>query len=480
LKIDTLIQEDHQAKLTVEIEDERLEEMKHKAASKLSVRVKIPGFRPGKAPYPVVVRTVGEPAIYEEALDMLVDSIYPEVIKEAGIKPYSAGRVNKISDGQPLKLEILVPLEAEVKLGDYKSIRIPYELKTVSDEEVDEVLESLREQNAIIEPVERPVAEGDIVTVQLDGNLTDGDNEEELIRERSVPILAKQDSDDDWPFPGFSTMLLKKSVGSEAELEYVFPDDYSHEDLRGKKATFHYKVENVKSRVLPELNDDFATSLSEFANLEELKSNARSMLEKQAEETYQQTYEQLVIDKLIESSEFKYSPQMLDSETHSAMHDLEDRLAQQGVDMEIYMKSRKLDQAGLEAELKPAAEKRLKRSLTLFEIGKVENIHVDKEELEREVNNTLNYLQRSLPEKEARRLNEREVQNNVMNNVMVDLIGRKTLAQLRDIASGKLETEAKIEQEPGVASVQETGDQQPATDTTEIVENETSPDNKAN
>ncbi len=142
MKIETTILDDQQARLTVEIESDRLEEAKRQAANKLAKRVKIPGFRPGKAPYPVVLRTIGESAILEEALEILVDRVYPEIIKESEIKPYGPGRLEKISETtDPLTITFLVPLDAEVVLGDYKSIRKEYQPEPVSDDEIEESLE---------------------------------------------------------------------------------------------------------------------------------------------------------------------------------------------------------------------------------------------------------------------------------------------------------------------------------------------------
>jgi trigger factor len=165
LKLETEFLEDHQAKLKVEIEDERLESMKRRAASKLAKKVKIPGFRPGKAPYPVVQRSVGEAAILEEAIELLVDEVYPEAIKQAEINPYGPGRLENLNQMEPLTLEFVVPLDAEVKLGDYKAMRKPYEPEPVTEEQLSEALESLRSRQAVQEPVDRPVIEGDVVSV---------------------------------------------------------------------------------------------------------------------------------------------------------------------------------------------------------------------------------------------------------------------------------------------------------------------------
>jgi trigger factor len=167
LKIDKQFTEDHQAKLTVELEPQNLEEAKHRAARKIAQKVKIPGFRPGKAPYPVVLRTVGEAAVLDEAMEILVNERYPKIIEESGIQPYGPGSLENIQKLDPPTLEFLVPLDAEVTLSDYHALRFPYELKPITEEEVDQTIEDLQDRMAVLEPVDRPAQEGDQVFIHL-------------------------------------------------------------------------------------------------------------------------------------------------------------------------------------------------------------------------------------------------------------------------------------------------------------------------
>ena len=195
MNIEKQIREDHHAHLTVQVDADRLEGMKRRAASQLAKRVKIAGFRPGKAPYPVIVRQVGEAAILEEAIELLVDEIYPEVIKEADIKPYGPGKLENISSADPITLEFSVPLEAETQLGDYHSITKPYEPTAVSDQDVEDVMQDLRERHAIVEPVDRPAQVGDLVTLKLSAKSSDPEDgsDDQLIHERSSTILIRPD-----------------------------------------------------------------------------------------------------------------------------------------------------------------------------------------------------------------------------------------------------------------------------------------------
>ena len=455
MKIETQFLEDHQAKLTVEVEPDQMQEMKRRAANKLSRRVKIPGFRPGKAPYPVIQRTVGEAAIVEEALDLLVEDIYPKVIKEAKIEPYGPGKLESVASMEPVTLVFVIPLDAEVTLGDYRSMRKPYEPKPVTDQDVADAIKELQERQALVEPVERAAQEGDVVTVRLSGERKDDEENKVLLSERSVPVIIRSADKDEWLFAGFSKNFIGLMAGAEGSVEHTFPADSEHEELQGVTAEFRYAIENVKSRTLPDLDDVFAKSLGDFETVEALRDNVRTALEVQSKAAYNETYDNEIIQETIGSSQFIYPPQMLDTEIDQAIKDLENRLNMQSLDMDIYLKSRNMDLDGLREELKPSAEKRLKRGLVLFELGKVEDIQIKQEELEAEAINTFDYLQRSLPERDARRLTNRNIRDNVLNNVMVDMMTRKTIERLRDIFSGKLESVEAAQQEVNAAVAEE-------------------------
>jgi trigger factor len=451
LKIETQYLEDHQAKLTVEVEPDLLEGAKRRAARRIANRVKIPGFRPGKAPYQVIVRQIGDAAILEEALEILVDDIYPKAIEEANIHPYGPGKLEKVNSMTPPILDFVVPLKAEVTPGDYHSIRKSHEPPQVTDEEVIRVLENLRERQALIEPVERPAQEGDLVTILLSAKRqpVDGGNETDLIRERSVPVIIRphsegktSDSSDDvpeWPFVGFSHYLIGLSANDKKTIPYKYPEEsQDYQALRGVEAKFHFIVENVKSRTLPELNNEFATTVGEYSDLDSLRNDVRSTLEKQALQDYNETYDEAVLDEAIKLAEFKYPPQMLEREIDDVISNLEDRLKQQNQTIDLYLKSRNLDKDSLRKEATPVAETRLKKSLLLSEIVRAESIEIQENELQTETMNTMNMLARTLPEKDARKLSDENVVRNLAGNVMADMLLQRSREKLRDIASGKL------------------------------------------
>ena len=222
--------ENHQVKLTVQVEPSKLEEAKHRAARQISQQKKIPGFRPGKAPYPIVVRTIGEEAILEEALDILVKDIYPKAIEESKIKPYGPGSLENMPKLDPPTFEFIVPLEPEVTLGDYKKIRIPYKLKAITKKDINKVLEDLRERQVVLEPSDQPAKEGDQVYIKLSiKRINPAEGEiPSLVSDRRMPVVissAKTENKAEWPFLGFSQTLLGLTKGEEKVFPYTYPED---------------------------------------------------------------------------------------------------------------------------------------------------------------------------------------------------------------------------------------------------------------
>jgi trigger factor len=458
--------ENHQIKLIVQLETSQLEEAKHRAARHISQHKKIAGFRPGKAPYPIVLRNFGEEVILEEALDLLVKDIYPKVIEEAQIKPYGPGSLEDMPKLDPLTFEFIVPLEPEVVLGDYKKIRIPYKVKSVNKKDVNKVLDDLRERQVVLEPSDKPAIEGDQVFIKLSiYRLQPAEGEiATLVNDRSMPVVisTKADNKDEWPFPGFSQYLLGLIPGEEKKFNYAYPDDSDYESLRGKETEVLVKVEEVKKRILPELTDEFAQSVGEqYENLSLLTDDIRKSLEMQAKEEYDNNYHDKIMDKLLKESIIKYPPQMLDREVDMFTEQLENRLGQQKLDMETYLKMRKIDSATLRTELTPQAEERLQRTLVLLEIAKLENIHVENSELESESMRTLDELGRMMPPEKARKALTNEFVRGMIGNIGADLLVKHTWDYLQAVARGD-----KEEQPTETSTV----DVAPEPDTTEVVE----------
>jgi trigger factor len=450
LNIEQQIRDDHQVKLTVQVEPSKLEEAKQRAARILSQHKKIPGFRPGKAPYAIILRSIGEEAILEEALDLMVKDIYPKVIEESKIKPYGPGALENMPKLDPPTFEFVVPLEPEITLGNYKEIRIPYKLKTVTKKDVNKVLEDLRERQVILEPSDHPAQEGDQVYIKLNINRKHPNEGEipSLVNDRRMPVVISGQSEEnksEWPFPGFSRKLIGLTKGQEQIFSYTYPQDSDFKDLRGIEAEVHVNVEEIKKRILPELTDEFAQSVDEnYENLDALTKDIKQSLEKQIKEDYDNKYNEKIMKDLLKESVIKYPPQMLEREIDVYLQQLENRLAQQKLDMDTYMKMRKMDQAALREETRPLAEERLKSTLILLEISKKEDIQVENSELETESVRTLNELGRMMPPDKAKKTLTNEFVRGMIGNIGADLLVQHTWSYLQAVARGEKEDQPEV------------------------------------
>lgn len=451
MKIETQYLENQQAKLTVQVEPQPFEEAKHRAARRIAQKTKIPGFRPGKAPYNVILRTLGEGAIIEEALEILLDEIYPKVIEEAGIKPYGPGKLENMPSMDPPTFEFIVPLEAEVTLGDYHAIRFPYELPVIPEDNVERVLENFRNSQAVTEAVDRPGQEGDQVYIRLSGErkqVNEGENPS-LIKDRPLPVIIDPENAapaDEWPYPGFSRQLLGLSASDEKTVSYQYPQDSQWESLRGVDAEFHILVESVKSRQVPELNDEFAKSIGQYESLGALISEIRASLERQAKEEFDATYNNLIIEEMLKDASIKFPSKMLDNEVEVFIYRLSNRLSQQGLDMDTYLKTRQMDMEALRKEVLPAAEKRLKQSLILFEVAEAEKIQITEEEIESESTKALGEISQTLSPTQMKKTVTGDFIRNMVGNISADMLIRHTYDLLQTIAKGEYQPKPETEQ----------------------------------
>ncbi len=439
----------HHAKLVVEFEPEAVERAKRKVARKLSQQTRVPGFRPGKAPYGVVVRHFGEAAVQEELLDTLMDEFYGQILEQAEVKPALPGQVKQVVSWEPLVVEIEVPLEPEVELGDYASLRVPYEPPQVEEEEIERALENLRRMHVRMESVDRPAQMGDVVQMKLKGKYTPpaGEGEEPETRhipEEEISLLIKEDDDpEEWPFPGFSKQLVGVKKGDTLTLAYTYPDDAENVSMRGYAFEYEVEVLDVQTPIYPELTDDFVKEHTEYETVEALREGIRSNLEEDRRNQYDREYREKVLDTLVEQSQVRYPQAMLEDLLAARIEEIRRWLAQRDVQLEEYLEEQGKTFDEWKEELKQDVEKDLIRELVIEAFVEAEDIQLSEEEVEywsqRVLLDLLQSQGKSITEAEIRRFLRRERRHFEyhLQDVLSRYLQAKGMDRLAQLARGE-------------------------------------------
>lgn len=438
-----------EAKLTVEVDASQVEEAKRRAARKLAQRYNIPGFRKGKAPYEIIVRHFGESAITESALEDMMDIVYPQAIDQAKLDPVGPGQMTDAKLDPPV-FTFVVPLRPETVLGDYRNVRLGYTETTVTEEALNDYLEHLREHEAVLEPVEREAQLNDVVTVDVTGKVildppaapsetasaesqtepaTDAPTEEFLMDDKDVEVLV--DPKLTWPAPGFSEKLVGIKTDEERHIELRFPEDYANESLRGKMAHYDVKCKGVKSRTLPDWDDELAKTLG-YDSVADMRAKAQSTLETRAKQRLDDEYTNSVIDIVAAAATVKYPPYLFDQEIKEMTDDLDRRLREQNLTLDDYKKVTGRTDEQIRAELEPSARERLRRSLVLSKVIELEGLTVAEEEVDDRIE-----MMAGLFGKDADKYRKLMKADNARRSVRYDLLSNKAVKQLVAIAKGE-------------------------------------------
>lgn len=375
MKVTTEARENRQLALTIEVEPERVEAALAKASKRLQQKHKIPGFRPGKAPRAVVEQLLGKKTLYDEAIDELGREVYKEALDEHNIDPYGPGSMEDMQR-DPLVLKMLVPLAPEVKLGDYKSVRVPYEGPKVDEHDVEHQLEHIRENQAIVGPAgDGPADNNMLATVDIESTVEG----KPFINQKAANInLAKPidpvDPAEDIDLPSH---LIGLRPGEDQEFSIVVPDSDNYGDFRGKTADFKVHLIELKKRELPEFDDALAQTVGDYETLDALKAKIRSELLAAQTQQSDSQYADKVIDAFVKIATIGFPPQMVDAEIHSLIERTEKRLKDQNMTMTEYLKALGKTAGEYHEELRPTAEIRLKRGLMLGELIKAEGLEID-------------------------------------------------------------------------------------------------------
>ena len=373
--------ENSMAKLTIEVPVEEVEKAAEKVYHQKKNMITVAGFRKGKAPRNLIEKMYGPGIFYEDAADDLMQDAYEKAYEECGEEIVSSPKVDivQLEKGKSFIFTAEVALKPEIKLGKYKGVKIDKIDTEVTEEEVNAAIEKERENSARSISVDRPVQERDETMIDFEG-FVDGVAFEGGKGE-NYPLTIGSGSF----IPGFEEQLIGANKGEEVEVKVTFPEDYHAEELKGKEAVFKCKVNEIKEKELPELDDEFASEVSEYDTFAEYKEATLKNLKEKKEREAKDKKEEAVIKAIVEDSEINIPEAMLETQKRKMISDFAQRISSQGLSLEQYMQFTGMTMDSLNEQVTPNAERSIKDRLVLENIVKAENIEVSEEEYEEEI-----------------------------------------------------------------------------------------------
>lgn len=381
--------------LDVEIDAEQVSAALDKAFRKVVQKVNVPGFRKGKVPRGIFEARFGIESLYQDAIDILLPEAYTKAVEQTGVEPIDRPDVDveQFGKGQSFKFKAKVTVKPEVKLGNYKGLEVPVEEATISDEEIAAELERLQQRHAeLVVLDEGPAQLGDNTVIDFEGFL-DGVPFEGGKGENYALELGSGSF-----IPGFEDQVVGLNIAEEKEINVTFPENYQAENLAGKPVVFKVKLNEIKRKNLPALDDEFAKDISEFDTLDEYKADLSQKMAARKAKDAEVAREAAIVDKATEGSELDVPQVMISSEINDMMKDFENRLRQQGMNLELYFQFSGQDEAALKEQMKGDAEKRVRNNLVLEEIAKAENLDVSEDDINEELENLSKLYSRSTQE----------------------------------------------------------------------------------
>ncbi|MBP3523366.1 MAG: trigger factor [Clostridia bacterium] len=372
----------NKVKLSFDVDSAKFDEAMGKAYLKVRNQVTIPGFRKGKAPRKMIENMYGEGVFYDEAFELIFDEVYGPAVDENKIEVVDRPEIEiqEIGAGKNLKFTCEVFVKPDVTLGEYKGVSVKKETTVVTDVEVDARVEEERNKQATeIEVEDRAVAEGDTVNLDYAGTVdgvafAGGTAQDQTLKIGSGSFI-----------PGFEEQMIGMNIGEEKDLEVTFPEKYHAEELAGKAAVFHVKVNAITETQLPALDDDFAKDISEFDTLEEYKADIRAKLEAQAAEKDNNNFTNAVIEKVLENATVEIPEAMIERQIDSMMRDFEYRLMGNGLKLDDFLKYTGSDMKAFRENYRGQAEKSVKAHLVLEAIEKAEAIDATQEQIDKQL-----------------------------------------------------------------------------------------------
>jgi trigger factor len=413
-------------RVQAEVPPEEVEKRVAQAARALGRSMRVPGFRAGKAPAPVVIKRIGREAVLDEAVRDSIGAWYSAAIDAAAIVPVGEPQLD-LGDlprqGQPLTFSIEIGVRPEAKLGDYKGLEVGKRAPEASDEAVAAEIERLRERSGRLETVDRPAANGDFVVMDYKGTLEGvefpgGEGRDQMIELGSGRLV-----------PGFEEQLAGAAAGEERTVKVTFPDDYGAEELAGNAAEFAVTVKEVKAKELPELDDDLATEAG-FDTLDELRDDIRERLSEGEERRIEAEFREAVLDSAVANATVDVPDALVEARARELWDQMLHSLGHQGISKEMYLQISGREEEDIVSEGKPDAERQLKREAVLAAVVAAESIEPTEEEV-------LEALEEAAPSEQtsAKKLLERMKSAGRLDTFKAELANRKALDLLAESAT---------------------------------------------
>ncbi|MCY1569632.1 trigger factor [Staphylococcus pettenkoferi] len=412
--------EGNQGVLSVTVPAEKFDNALDKAFKKVVKQINVPGFRKGKVPRQIFEQRFGVEALYQDAADIVLPEAYGEAIEETGIKPVDQPEieVQQIEKGQDFKFDATVTVEPEVELGDYKGLEIEKQDADLTDEEVDEAInQQLNQLSEMVVKEDGAVEEGDTVNIDFDGYV-DGEQFEGGQAD-SYDLEIGSGSF----IPGFEEQLVGVKAGEEKDVNVTFPEEYHAEELSGKEATFKTKVNEIKYKEVPELDDEIANELdSDAETVDQYKENLRKRLAEQKQTEAENLQKEEAIQKASDNAKIDIPEAMVNTELDRMLQEFGQRMQQQGLSLETYFQISGQDESQLREQMKDDAEARVRTNLTLTAIADKEDIEVSEEDIDKELEKMSEQFNISVEDIKNTLGNTDIVKNDVRIQKVIDLL----------------------------------------------------------
>ncbi len=421
--------------LNVELDAEDEEPFITRSYRRLAARVNIPGFRPGKAPRSIVESHLGRPALVQEALEFMVPETLDQILKEDNLQAFMEPQL-EILEVEPVSFKAVVPLEPVVNFGDLTSIQLERQPVEVTDDQVNDVIEQLRYEAAPWEPADRPVQFGDLLSINVTGSI----GSEQAINDQGIDFIPQQDNP--LPIAGFSVYLEGMTEGQEKAFSLTIPEDHHQNQYAGQECHIHAEVLSIKTKKLPDLDDEFAKGIRDgYESLEALGNHVREQLTEAAQTSSERRLEQDSLEGLLNITTIQASELLYQRELDMLYQDRERSVRSQRLDMETYLSYIGTSEEEWREQLKLQAERRLNSYLVLRKLAEDQGIDISPEEIQAEIDVMLG------ESGEAQESMRRVLgSDNAQESIRSSLLSRKVLRRLIEIVEGGSEETVSIEE----------------------------------